>query len=161
MQTPSERRSAMEWHKIKHEYVTTDTSFRKLAAKYGVSSTAIASRSKKEHWIEQREQYLHKTYTTIVEQSAKTDADRIAKHRELADRVLDEMGKNVKGATLYELKQISSILKDLQSIKTDADLDEQDQRIANLRRQAGTVEPEIEDNAYVSAELFPDETPNT
>lgn len=151
----------MEWPKIMHEYVTTDTSYRKLAAKYGVSSTAIAAKSKEEHWLEQREQYLHKTYTTSIEQSAKTDADRIAKHRELADNVLDELSNNVKGATLYELKQISGILKDLQSIKTDADLEEQAQRIANLRRQAGTVEPEIEDNAYVSAELFPDEAPHS
>lgn len=151
----------MEWHKIKHEYVTTDTSYRKLAAKYGVSSTAIAAKSKEEHWLEQREQYLHKTYTTSIEKSTQTDADRIAKQRELADRVLDELGKSVVGATLSELKQISGVIRDLQSIKTDADLEEQAQRIANLRRQAGTVEPEIEDNAYVSAELFPDETPHT
>lgn len=151
----------MEWHKIKHEYVTTDTSYRKLAAKYGVSSTAIAAKSKEEHWLEQREQYLHKTYTTSIEKSTQTDADRIAKQRDLADRVLDELVKSVAGATLSELKRISGILKDLQSIKTDADLEEQAQRIANLRRQAGTVEPEIEDNAYVSAELFPDETPHT
>lgn len=151
----------MEWSKIKHEYVTTDTSYRKLAAKYGVSSTAIAAKSKEEHWLEQREQYLHRTYTTSIEQSVKTDADRIAKQRDLADRVLDELGKSVAGATLAELKQISGVIRDLQSIKTDADLEEQAQRIANLRRQAGTVEPEIEDNAYVSAELFPDETPHS
>lgn len=151
----------MEWHKIKHEYVTTDTSYRKLAAKYGVSSTAIAAKSKEEHWLEQREQYLHKTYTTSIEKSTQTDADRIAKQRDLADRVLDELSKSVAGATLAELKQISGVIRDLQSIKTDADLEEQNQRIANLRRQAGTVEPEIEDNAYVSAELFPDETTHT
>ena len=39
-----------------------------------------------------------------------------------------------------------------------ADIEEQAQRIANLRRQAGAEEIEIEDNSFVSAELFPDET---
>lgn len=151
----------MEWHKIKHEYVTTDTSYRKLASKYGIRLPTLTERAKSEGWVNDRIQYRNKTYTTSIEKSAQTDADRIAKQRDLADRVLDEMDKNVEGATLYELKQISGILKDLQSIKTDADLEEQAQRIANLRRQAGTVEPEIEDNAYVSAELFPDETPHT
>ncbi|MBQ8382022.1 MAG: hypothetical protein IJX47_02325 [Clostridia bacterium] len=150
----------MEWHKIKHEYVTTDTSYRKLASKYKVRLRTLAEKAKEEDWVSERVQYRNDVYTKNTEQSAKTDADRIAKHRKLADRVLDEMDKNVEGATLYELKQISGILKDLQSIKTDADLEEQAQRIANLRRQAGTVEPEIEDNAYVSAELFPDETPH-
>lgn len=151
----------MEWHKIKHEYVTTDTSYRKLAAKYGIRLPTLTERAKSEDWVNARIQYRNKTYTTSIEKSTQTDADRLAKHRELADHVLDELSNNVKGATLSELKQISGILKDLQSIKTDADLEEQAQRIANLRRQAGTVEPEIEDNSFVSAELFPDETPHT
>lgn len=151
----------MEWHKIKHEYVTTDTSYRKLAAKYGIRLPTLTERAKAEDWVNARIQYRNKTYTTSIEKSTQTDADRIAKQRDLADRVLDELGKSVAGATLAELKQISGVIRDLQSIKTDADLEEQAQRIANLRRQAGTVEPEIEDNAYVSAELFPDETPHT
>lgn len=151
----------MEWHKIKHEYVTTDTSYRELASKYKVRLATLAEKGKEEDWVAERERYRNEVYTKNTEESAKSDAERIAKHRKLADRVLDEMDKNVEGATLYELKQISGILKDLQSIKTDADLEEQAQRIANLRRQAGTAEPEIEDNAYVSAELFPDETPHT
>lgn len=151
----------MEWHKIKHEYVTTDTSYRKLAAKYGIRLPTLTERAKAEDWVNARIQYRNKTYTTSIEKSTQTDADRIAKQRDLADRVLDELGKSVAGASLSELKQISGVIRDLQSIKTDADLEEQAQRIANLRRQAGTVEPEIEDNAYVSAELFPDETPHT
>lgn len=151
----------MEWHKIKHEYVTTDTSYRKLAAKYGIRLPTLTERAKAEDWVNARIQYRNKTYTTSIEKSTQTDADRIAKQRDLADRVLDELGKSVAGATLSELKQISGVIRDLQSIKTDADLEEQAQRIANLRRQSGTVEPEIEDNAYVSAELFPDETPHT
>lgn len=151
----------MEWHKIKHEYVTTDTSYRELASKYKLRLATLAKKGKSENWVAEREQYRNEVYTKNTEDSVKSDADRIAKHRELADSVLDELSNNVKGATLSELKQISGILKDLQSIKTDADLEEQAQRIANLRRQAGTVEPEIEDNAYVSAELFPDETPHT
>jgi hypothetical protein len=148
----------MEWSKIKHEYVTTDTSYRKLAAKYHIRLPTLTERAKAERWVDERTQYRNNTYTASLEKSVITDADRIAKQRGLADRILDELSKSVEGASLYELKQISGVIRDLQCIKSDADIEEQAQRIANLRRQAGAEEIEIEDNSFVSAELFPDET---
>lgn len=50
----------MDWNKIKTEYVTTDTSYRKLSLKYKITSTQIANHSKAEGWVEQRKQYLKK-----------------------------------------------------------------------------------------------------
>jgi hypothetical protein len=62
------------------------------------------------------------------------------------------------------LRAISAALKDLkdiQDIKSNLDTQEQQARIANLQRTAGIAEPDMEDNSIVSAELFPDETPNS
>ena len=52
-----------DWLKIKTEYITTDTSYRKLAEKYGVHYQTICSRSKAEGWVLLRtvsEQDYHK-----------------------------------------------------------------------------------------------------
>lgn len=37
-----------DWSKIKTEYITTDTSYRKLAEKYGINKDTIYAKAKKE-----------------------------------------------------------------------------------------------------------------
>lgn len=197
----------MEWHKIKHEYVTTDTSYRKLAAKYGVSRNAVSSKAKTEKWPELRRQYLDKTYTKKVEASAKAQVRREERLQAAADKLMDKIEQAIDELDLYtakntvktkvieynhelrpdkptkeiveeheEICEVRSIIdklgikaiasalgeiKDIHMIQSERDIREQEARIAKLERESGTVEPEIEDNAYVSAELFPDETPHT
>ena len=43
-----------DWKKIKTEYITTETSYRKLAQKYGLDQATIARRAKKEGWVSNR-----------------------------------------------------------------------------------------------------------
>ena len=78
----------MDWQQIKTEYITTDTSYRKLAAKYGVSSQAICVKSKQEGWIELREQFKNKTLAKTVEKVAEKKAKQAAKVTDLADKLL-------------------------------------------------------------------------
>ena len=77
-----------DWNAIKTEYITTDTSYRKLAQKYGVSAQAICARSKEEGWIELREQFRNKTLTKIVEKISEQQAKKAAKVSDLADKLL-------------------------------------------------------------------------
>lgn len=77
-----------DWLKIETEYITTDTSYRKLAEKYGVHYNAIASRAKHGNWVEKRNQYRIKTVTKTVKKISDKTATQAAKVGDLADKLL-------------------------------------------------------------------------
>lgn len=80
-----------DWQKIKTEYITTDTSYRKLAQKYGVNYTTICQRSKAEKWIDQRKQHQNKTLTKTISKISDRQADQMARIDGLADQLLDKL----------------------------------------------------------------------
>ena len=178
-----------DWQKIKTEYITTDTSYRKLAQKYGVNSTTIAKRAGKEDWVSQRNQQASRTLSKTLAADSKRKADRMARIQDATDLLLDkieqaitelniqlakethkervveynnpdrpdkptkeithETEKILEFASIIDrqgLKQIASALKDIkevQMLKSELDRQEQEARIANLRKQA---ESEDDDN---------------
>lgn len=77
-----------DWLKIKTEYITTDTSYRKLAEKYGVHYNAIANRAKQEKWVEKRNQFRIKTVTKTVDKIVEKKARQAAKVGDLADKLM-------------------------------------------------------------------------
>ena len=133
-----------DWQKIKTEYITTDTSYRKLAQKYGVNATNIAKRASKEHWVEERKQNATKTQAKILKAVGNQQAARAAKLQTVADKLLGKIEALVDACDPMEmptqsLRNISATLKDLkdiQMIRSDADMREQEARIANLQKQA-------------------------
>ena len=136
-----------DWSKIKTEYITDESaSYRKLAQKHGVSYTSIGERARKEGWAEQREQYLNKTLSKTLSAMSGAQAQRAKRIQTVADKLLAKIEDAVDNLDMDELftnkqalKQITGALrdiKDIQMIKSDADLREQEARIANLRRQS-------------------------
>lgn len=171
-----------DWQAIKTEYITTDTSYRKLAQKHGVSYQAICHRSKDEGWIAQREQHMNKTVSKAIDKISSKKADEMARIDDLADKLLEKLEQAITELdlqlykhtdktkvieynndlrpdkptkeTIHEeeklleaksivdrqgLKQIASALKDLKEVKmrrSELDRQEQEARIANLRKQA-------------------------
>ena len=134
----------MDWNIIKAEYIAGGTSYRKLCEKYGVSRTTLQRKAKDEKWCELRSQAEANTESKIVEsviaKKVKT-ADRIvsvtdkvlAKIEDVLDGVVDTQG----------IKHITSALKDIKDIKgfkSDADMREQEARIANLKKQAESAD---------------------
>lgn len=77
-----------DWLKIKTEYITTDTSYRKLAEKYGLHYNAIANRAKQEDWVEKRNQFRIKTVTKTVDKIVEKKARQAAKVGDLADKLM-------------------------------------------------------------------------
>lgn len=158
---------AVDWLKLKTEYITTDTSYRKLAKKYGPSVTQICNRSKAEHWQEQKEQHLNGVFTKTIskEQSKAVDrytrltnvADKLLSKIEMAVDALDEEAalKLLSSTTLRSLSGALKDIKEIQSLKGDRDLKEQDARIRKLEKEAETEEREttvfvqfMDDNGY-------------
>jgi tRNA-dihydrouridine synthase len=143
-----ERRWLMaDWQSIKTEYITTDTSYRKLAQKYGIDSAVIGRRAKSEEWVKLRQQHIDKTQTKTLDAISKKQVDRAAKLIAVSDLLLDKIKSLAEDfpellMVPQNMKHISGVLKDIkdiQMIKSDADMREQEARIEKLRREA---EPE-------------------
>lgn len=133
-----------DWQKIKTEYITTDTSYRKLGEKYGVTYSVIGERARTEGWVEQREQFRNKTLTKCVNAISNKQVDRTANLISVADQLLAKVKSLLETdaevlSDTQSMKHISGVLKDIkeiQMIRSDADMREQEARIENLRRQS-------------------------
>ena len=185
-----------DWNKIKTEYITTDTSYRKLAQKYGIHYKVISDRGKAEKWVELRSQHRDKTLTRTLEKVSEKQSDKMARIDDLADRLLEKLEQAITELDLHlcthtdktktieynndrrpdkptketvheeekvlemrsvvdrnGLKQIASALRDIKEVKmlrSELDKQEQEARIANLRKQA----KEDEDKADVIEVVF-------
>lgn len=135
---------AADWKAIKTEYITTDTSYRKLAQKYNVGYSVIGERARLDGWVEQREQFRNKTLTNTLNAISDGQVDRVANLISVADKLLVKVKELIDDdspllLSTQNMKNLSGVLKDIkeiQMIKSDADLREQEARIANLRKMA-------------------------
>ena len=131
-----------DWQAIKTEYITTQTSYRKLAQKHDVSYQAICHRSKEEGWIALREQHTNNTITKTLEKISQQEANRAAKIHSVADKLLNKIEAMVDSERPMDTKGIRALtaavkdLKEIQSVKSTLDEQEQKARIANLQKQA-------------------------
>lgn len=133
-----------DWQKIKTEYITTDISLRKLAEKYGIRYATVQDRSKKEEWITLRDQHRTSTVSKILERDTQQKLSSAEKLNKAADLLLERVVALVINGDPLDMdtqgmKHISGVLKDLKEIymvKSQKDLEEQDARIAKLRKEA-------------------------
>ena len=131
-----------DWQAIKTEYITTDTSYRKLAQKYGIGYQAICHRSKEEGWIAMREQHMNNTTTITLEKISQQEANRAAKIHSVADKLLQKIEAMVDSGDVRSEKGLRALtaavkdLKEIQGVKSDMDKREQKARIATLEKQA-------------------------
>lgn len=131
----------VEWNKIKTEYIAGGTSYRKLAAKYGLSRSKLQAKATKEKWAELKSQAKAKTESKIVEAVSDQAADQAVTIIDVADKLLSKIYEML-GADVYNtqsIKNLTSALKDLKEIKgfrSEADMREQEARIAKLQREA-------------------------
>ena len=136
-----------DWQSIKTEYITTDTSYRKLAKKYGVNATNIAKRASKEKWVEERNKNASKTLSKTLNAIGTKQAERTAKLIGVSDLLLDKVKSLLEAdeallvdtTVMRDISVVLKNLKDIQMIRSEADLREQEARIEKLRREA---EPE-------------------
>jgi hypothetical protein len=134
--------SLVDWNKIKTEYITTDTSYRKLADKYNVSSTSICKVAKREQWVAEKERYLNESYSKTIEAITKSQTERVLRLQTITDKILNKIEKSVElmdEVDLQAYRQLTSALKDIkeiQMLKSEADMREQEARIAKLRKES-------------------------
>ena len=141
--SPSRIRNRVDWPSVKTEYITTNTSYQRLADKYGVSNASVSRRARLENWAALRLDYARRTEERILEAVSTLQAARAERLQKAADRLLDRVEQLLDSPVAAELppqslRHISGVLKDIrdvQMIKSSLDCQEQALKIANLRRQ--------------------------
>ena len=136
----------MDWRKIKREYITTDTSYRKLCEKYGVNRRTLEDRASKEGWVELRRQRRGKAVEKMIDACAAREAESArllqATAADLLAKIAEGMSNCDPDTLLADGKALRGItgalrdLKDVLSLKGEMDLKEQEARIAKLRKEA-------------------------
>lgn len=120
----------VNWNKIKNEYINGNTSYRKLAKKYGVSFNTLQDRAIKEKWTElkasQHDKITTKTRQKTAEKIAEKESNRIIDITEanyciyelFKEKIADnDFREEVKAK---DMKALSSMLKDIQDIQNIA-----------------------------------------
>lgn len=144
-----------DWQAIKTEYITTDTSYRKLAQKHGVNVTNIAKKASADGWVEERKQYRDKTQAKTIEKISRQEANRAARIHTVADKLLDKIEAMVEGDSPLDTKGIRALtaavkdLKEIQSVKSELDRQEQVARIDALRQKSMTGDGEDDDTGVI------------
>ena len=151
----------MDWKQLKREYIAGGTSYRKLCAKYDVPMGTLKRIAHDEDWVGLREQCKNKAATKIVEIESDKQAERMKRLLTVSDKLLEAVEDAVEqfqaGELLLDkgaLKSLSGTIKDIkdiQSIKTSLDIEEQKARIAILKKQATADENGINEVAVVIA----------
>ena len=130
----------MDWKRIKAEYIAGGTSYRKLSEKYGVSFNTLKTHAVEEQWYKLRQQKDKKTTTKIIEDLSDKDAQKAVDIVDVADKLLSKITEVLEVVTTtQDIRHLTSALKDIKDIKgvkSEADIREQEARIAKLQREA-------------------------
>lgn len=144
-----------EWSKIKAEYIRGDTSYRKLAEKYGVAYSAIAAHAKKEKWQELRDQKRIKTDSKIADALSDREANAAGLIYSATEALLRKIATQIVAAqsmTPTDAANYTNAIercKRICGIKDKPDADEQQARIDKLRKEAQTGNEESAEGRVV------------
>ena len=141
----------VDWNTLKAEYIAGGVSYRELAEKHGVSESTLKKKAAKERWAELRNQAGTETELKIVDSISDINAEKAVSAASLISKaamnflkqIAAESVKLVNGETDadYRTKYSEYALalqrfKDVLDIKSEKDIEEQQARIDNLRKQA-------------------------
>lgn len=136
-----------DWNEIKTEYISTEIGYRDLAKKHGVSFSTLQRRARKENWAGLRRQVCDDTVTAVTTAVINSNVDRALRVQNVADQLLGKIEltiDNIDGRkSARSVKDVADALKnvkDIMNIKSEADMQEQEARIAKLRKETEPAE---------------------
>lgn len=107
------------WNQIKKEYVTGQKGIRELAREYGLSSSTICEKAKREGWKEKAEQLERKAERIMEEKAlnqAATNADLAAKTLHALLVKVAEAVEVIDAQDTNATKQLTQCMKDLKDM---------------------------------------------
>ena len=88
---------AVDWLKIKSEYVNGNISYRKLAEKHGVSFNTLQDRAKRENWKEERDSQRDKIEATSRQKTEDKISDALSDEAAAKVRIKASMMRLAEG----------------------------------------------------------------
>lgn len=103
---------AVNWLKIRNDYINGGGSYRKLAEKYGITLGALRVQAERENWPDLKKEQQHKTSTKIAQKTQDKISDAIsdeaaakarirAKLIKMAEAWIDNQAENVGSTADY------------------------------------------------------------
>lgn len=129
------------WEQIRNEYISTETSYRLLEKKYGVSYAKIQAKARVGKWQEEKERFKSNRTNKSLDMICDHQAKEISKAFTVANKLLDKISIAVdliEDGNTGAIKQLTSAIKDLKEIgvfRADMDRREQMARIAKLEKE--------------------------
>lgn len=114
MEKKTERR---DWGEIKNAYITGKESLKELAEKYGIPLRTIKDRSSKERWVEERKKFRTDVAQQASQKTAKKEAKRLVKLRDVAEDVADLIGQDVERLKRLRERSKTVTAEDVKMIK--------------------------------------------
>ena len=153
----------MDWKAIKTEYITGNISYRQLAEKYDIPFRTVRNRAQEEQWgaikSKTRARQEQRTLEKVVEQESTNLAKTDEKYFRILDKLFDKAEELVVNTKVWQpnsLKDMATTmkyLKECKSIKSDADIREQEARIKKLEAE---IREDKLDNSNVNVTFIGD-----
>lgn len=117
----------IDWEAIKTEYLTTDTSYRKLANKYRINPSYLAKKAKSEEWVSQKASKSEQKQAELTEIADEQITDDFQKLISLNERLIGLAEQKVKGYEMLakiddEKSEANFVLVDVKSLKGLVDM---------------------------------------
>ena len=88
---------AVDWLRIKSEYVNGNISYRKLAEKHGISFAVLKDKAVKEKWAKEREQQANRIRTTTEQKTVDKISDALSDEAAAKVRIKASMMRLAEG----------------------------------------------------------------
>ena len=99
-----------DWTKIKTEYITSDnSSYRKLAEKYGIPLGTIYKRAKRENWVELKQQSYDKKVAKTVASVENNHVKKLERILSITDKLLDKIERAVDELDIQICKRVEKV----------------------------------------------------
>ena len=96
-----------DWKKVKTEYITSDnSSYRKLAEKYGISLGTLCKRAKRENWPELKKRHYDEKVTKTVAAVEEKEVKKMQRIQDITDRLLDKIERAVEELDIQLFKDV-------------------------------------------------------
>lgn len=138
------RKPMYDWDAIREEYISDERmTCRGLGRKYGPHYKTIEDRCKREGWDELRSQVTRKTISKTVERASTERSERETALMEATDILvagtvngMKEYGGKLPATAAKNYGDALKVAKEIYMIRSAEDIEEQQARIAKLKKEA-------------------------
>lgn len=157
-----------DWLTIRADYVTDpDSSYKKIAKKYGKSPTAVSQKACREGWWAEKQQHMADLITKTMDAHKEGQVERLKRLLAVTDILVDKIEELVVSLTVGSLRAdkqgLKSItgaikdIKDIQQLRSQMDIDEQQARIDKLRKDVERQDADTSQTVHIVMESGLDE----